>query len=190
MEWWTYDGISGPSFWGLINPEWSQCNQGLRQSPIDIQSSELLYDPGLQEFSLTPNTVSGRVTNTGHTVTFSVRSEDSHLVNVTGGSLSYSYQLTSLVLHWGEGHAGGSEHSVDGQHAALEVQLLGYNGQLYSHHSLATRSEGLLSFFYNVAANVCCRSPNGVLGIAILAKVKREPDSEMSKFLFLFPDWN
>ena len=147
MEWWTYDGISGPSFWGLINPEWSQCNQGLRQSPIDIQSSELLYDPGLQEFSLTPNTVSGRVTNTGHTVTFSVRSEDSHLVNVTGGSLSYSYQLTSLVLHWGEGHAGGSEHSVDGQHAALEVQLLGYNGQLYSHHSLATRSEGLLAVF-------------------------------------------
>ena len=30
LEWWTYDGISGPSFWGLINPEWSLCNQGLR----------------------------------------------------------------------------------------------------------------------------------------------------------------
>ena len=30
LEWWTYDGISGPSFWGLINPEWSMCNQGLR----------------------------------------------------------------------------------------------------------------------------------------------------------------
>ena len=54
-------------------------------------------------------------------------------------SLSYSYQVTVAVLHWGEG-AGGSEHSVDGQHAALELQLLGYNGQLYSHHSLATRS--------------------------------------------------
>ena len=86
-------------------------------------------------------------------MTFSVNSEDSHLVNVTGGSLSYNYQLTSLVLHWGEGGQGGSEHSVDGQQAALELQLLGYNGQLYSHHSLATRS------------------PNGVLGIAILAKV-------------------
>ena len=30
LEWWTYDGISGPSFWGLINPEWSLCNQGRR----------------------------------------------------------------------------------------------------------------------------------------------------------------
>ena len=143
LEWWTYDGISGPSFWGLINPEWSQCNQGLRQSPIDIQSESLLFDPGLQEFSLNPNTVSGRLTNTGHTVTFAVNAEDSHLVNVTGGSLAYNYQVTSLVLHWGEGRPGGSEHSVDGHHAALELQLLGYNGQLYSHHSLATRSSAL-----------------------------------------------
>ena len=44
-----------------------------RQSPIDISPSELLYDPGLQEFSLTPNRVQGRVINTGHTVTFQVR---------------------------------------------------------------------------------------------------------------------
>ena len=43
-----------------------------RQSPIDILPSELLYDPSLPEFSLTPNKVSGRVVNTGHTVTFQV----------------------------------------------------------------------------------------------------------------------
>ena len=39
LEWWTYDGISGPSFWGLINPEWSLCNQGLRQ----INSSKMNF---------------------------------------------------------------------------------------------------------------------------------------------------
>ena len=96
--------------------------------------------------------MSGRLTNTGHTVTFSVNSEDSHLVNVTGPSLAYNYQLTSLVLHWGEGREegpGGSEHTVDGQQAALELQLLGYNGQLYSHHSLATRSGSELSALLN-----------------------------------------
>ena len=82
-----------------------------------------------------------------------VDNEDSHLVNVSGGSLSYNYQVTQAVLHWGEGEEGGSEHSVGGQPAALELQLLGYNGQLYSHHSLAAKS------------------PNGVVGIAILAKV-------------------
>ena len=44
-----------------------------RQSPIDISPGELLYDPGLREFSLTPNKVQGRVINTGHTVTFQVK---------------------------------------------------------------------------------------------------------------------
>ena len=96
MEWWTYDGISGPSFWGLINPEWSQCNQGLRQSPIDIQSSELLYDPGLQEFSLTPNKVSGRVVNTGHTVTFQVTT--GHYLDVSNFDIGQRRQRHFILL--------------------------------------------------------------------------------------------
>ena len=25
--WWTYDGISGPAYWGLINPAWTMCNK-------------------------------------------------------------------------------------------------------------------------------------------------------------------
>ena len=132
-----------------------------RQSPIDISPGELLYDPGLQEFSLTPNKVQGRVINTGHTVTFQVLSlilglhflqysaqvdaEDSHLVNVTGGSLGYNYQVTTVVLHWGEGEEGGSEHSVGGRHAALEVQVTrniffgaSFPGQSYFARFLAT----------------------------------------------------
>ena len=52
-----------------------------------------------------------------------VDAEDSHLVNVTGGSLGYNFQVTTLVLHWGEGEEGGSEHSVGGRHAALEIQV-------------------------------------------------------------------
>ena len=26
-DWWTYDGISGPAYWGLINPAWTMCNK-------------------------------------------------------------------------------------------------------------------------------------------------------------------
>ena len=44
-------------------------------------------------------------------------------MNVTGGSLGYNFQVTTVVLHWGEGEDGGSEHSVGGRHAALEVQV-------------------------------------------------------------------
>ena len=38
--WWTYDGISGPSYWGIINPAWTLCNKGHFQSPINIDPRE------------------------------------------------------------------------------------------------------------------------------------------------------
>ena len=38
--WWTYDGISGPSYWGVINPAWTLCNKGRFQSPININPRE------------------------------------------------------------------------------------------------------------------------------------------------------
>ena len=43
-EWWTYDGISGPSYWGVINPAWTMCNKGRQQSPVDITPAHLVYD--------------------------------------------------------------------------------------------------------------------------------------------------
>ncbi|XP_068216593.1 putative carbonic anhydrase-like protein 1 [Palaemon carinicauda] len=45
--WWTYDGISGPEFWGVINPNWAMCSQGRRQSPINLDPRTLLHDPNL-----------------------------------------------------------------------------------------------------------------------------------------------
>ena len=55
-EWWTYDGISGPAYWGLINPAWTMCNKGRRQSPVNIDPASLTFDP-----SLTPIQVSGQI---------------------------------------------------------------------------------------------------------------------------------
>jgi len=34
---WEYEGEFGPENWGRINPAWSQCGAGKRQSPIDIR---------------------------------------------------------------------------------------------------------------------------------------------------------
>ena len=39
--------ILGPDFWGRLNPKWSHCNKGRRQSPVDINPELLLFDPGL-----------------------------------------------------------------------------------------------------------------------------------------------
>lgn len=48
----------GPSFWGLINPDWNLCNQGKRQSPIDIQPKNILFDPNLKDIDITQSKVS------------------------------------------------------------------------------------------------------------------------------------
>lgn len=40
--------LSGPAFWGLINPEWSLCNKGRRQSPVNLEPQRLLFDPNLR----------------------------------------------------------------------------------------------------------------------------------------------
>ncbi|XP_064093693.1 carbonic anhydrase-related protein 10-like isoform X2 [Macrobrachium nipponense] len=51
-QWWTYDGISGPRFWGVINPAWGMCRDGRRQSPINVDPKTLLFDPNLTPFTL------------------------------------------------------------------------------------------------------------------------------------------
>lgn len=43
---WIY--VTGPAFWGLINPEWSLCNKGRRQSPVNLEPDKLLFDPNLR----------------------------------------------------------------------------------------------------------------------------------------------
>ncbi|KOX70223.1 Putative carbonic anhydrase-like protein 1 [Melipona quadrifasciata] len=40
--------LGRPSFWGLINPQWSLCSKGRRQSPINIEPDKLLFDRHLR----------------------------------------------------------------------------------------------------------------------------------------------
>lgn len=52
--------ISGPAFWGLINPEWSLCNKGRRQSPVNLEPQRLLFDPNLRPLHIDKHRVSMR----------------------------------------------------------------------------------------------------------------------------------
>jgi carbonic anhydrase len=36
---WAYSGLTGPSEWGTIKPEFALCGNGTVQSPIDISSA-------------------------------------------------------------------------------------------------------------------------------------------------------
>ncbi|XP_037790471.1 carbonic anhydrase-related protein 10-like [Penaeus monodon] len=135
-QWWTYDGISGTDFWGLINPDWSLCSKGRRQSPIDIDPARLLYDPNLRLLHIDKHKVSGLLENSGHSVVFTLDGGKAPL-NVTGGPLSYRYQLTEAHLRYGNADLLGSEHTINGKAFPAEIQLFGFNSQLYANFSQA-----------------------------------------------------
>ena len=62
-------------------------------------------------------------------------------VNITGGPLQYQHRAEALFLHWGRGQggSGGSEHSINHMSWAGEIQIYGYNTQLYSNLSQVQR---------------------------------------------------
>ncbi|CAO1383134.1 unnamed protein product [Diamesa serratosioi] len=162
-EWWTYDGISGPAFWGLINPEWSLCNKGRRQSPVNLEPQRLLFDPNLRPLHIDKHRISGSIANTGHSVIFTADNDTSIYssygnsnsggmqinnqipVNLTGGPLSYRYRFHEMHIHYGLHDQFGSEHSVEGYTFPAEIQIFGYNSQLYSNFSDAVfRAQGIV----------------------------------------------
>lgn len=58
MKIWLYNFQPGPGFWGLINPQWSMCNKGRRQSPVNVEPDKLLFDPWLRDIQFDKHKVS------------------------------------------------------------------------------------------------------------------------------------
>ncbi|CAL4154358.1 unnamed protein product, partial [Meganyctiphanes norvegica] len=188
-RWWTYDGISGPNYWGLINPDWSLCSHGRRQSPVNLDPTLLLYDPNLRPLHIDNHTVVGIVNNTGHSVVFTVKESKEpenkvgvvnavmigptgrrpileqqeerihpHIkpVNISGGPLSYRYKVHQVQLHFGSQDHMGSEHSVNGTQFPAEVQIYGYNSQLFNNFSEAQEK------------------PHGVVALCVMIQVSNQ----------------
>ncbi|XP_041972726.1 carbonic anhydrase-related protein 10-like [Aricia agestis] len=128
-SWWSYEGISGPEFWGLIYPQWQVCSKGKRQSPINIETNKLLYDPTLGDFEIDGPNVNGLLQNTGRSLEFKMT--DDAEVMFSGGPLSYKYQFEGINIHYGLSDPLGSEHQINGKHFSGEIQFYGYNKELY-----------------------------------------------------------
>ncbi|KAK8734223.1 hypothetical protein OTU49_006069, partial [Cherax quadricarinatus] len=154
-SWWSYDGISGPGFWGIINRRWRLCSDGRRQSPVDLATSSIVFDHTLPHLVLASHKVDGTLTNTGFGLRWSV--ESGQVWQVSGGPLHYTHTLTHAVLRWSNSartntHTLGSEHSIQGQMFPAEIQLYLYNSDLYSNFTHALDK------------------PNGILGVGVLLK--------------------
>jgi carbonic anhydrase len=62
---WGYEGTYGPAHWGDLEPDYSACKVGRRQSPIDIRGAKLSSLPAIQfDYKASPL----KIINNGHTI--------------------------------------------------------------------------------------------------------------------------
>lgn len=115
---WSYEGDEGPERWADLSPEFATCRNGTEQSPIDLSGAvaidELELERRLGETVLTGAqraTVMDIVDN-GHTI--QITNDVPLSIRVEGTP----YELVQYHLH------SPSEHTIDGEHAPLEVHFV------------------------------------------------------------------
>uniref|UniRef100_A0A3Q1HWR1 Carbonic anhydrase n=1 Tax=Anabas testudineus TaxID=64144 RepID=A0A3Q1HWR1_ANATE len=116
---------------------------GAFQSPIDITSEMLRFDPTLrpievQNYNLSPNEQL-TLGNNGHSVQISLP----HKMHIS--SLPHHYAAAQLHFHWGSSsRPSGSEHRVNSKQYAAEMHVVHFNTEKYPNMSMAVdKSDGL-----------------------------------------------
>ncbi|MGI9223535.1 MAG: carbonic anhydrase [Woeseiaceae bacterium] len=115
---WGYEGEGAPEHWASLSPDFATCDSGVEQSPIDLVDAVPIDDPGiirhLGEAVLT-GALRAHVLDlidNGHTVQVT---NDAPISMGLGGTV---YELVQFHFH------APSEHTIDGQHAPLEVHFV------------------------------------------------------------------
>lgn len=106
---WTYDGETGQSHWGSLSEEYSTCETGHEQSPIDVKAPALAqFEPPAVNYTATEGTAS----DNGHTLKVSF---------ALGSSITLNEQLYRLAeVHF---HAS-SEHTLEGTSYPAELHFV------------------------------------------------------------------
>ncbi len=106
---WSYEGDTGPVMWGSLDPSFAACDDGARQSPVDIAGAmagghrelEIRWQPGNSE-----------VIDNGHTI--QVNAAEGSAVSLEGRE----FALVQFHFHLP------SEHTVEGSAAPMEVHFV------------------------------------------------------------------
>ena len=116
---WSYgEGSEGPDHWGEITPG-AIASKGIRQSPIDIDSSVAVVSSQLGKGPLGPiKFVYGgsilSVVNNGHTIQVNCDSTAGNYIEING----QKYELLQFHFH------APSEHRIDGDDYPMELHLV------------------------------------------------------------------
>jgi len=115
---WGYSGEEGPEHWADLSPDFAPCREGVEQSPIDLTGAVPIEDAGIERRLGT------------EVLTFDQRArvmdlvDNGHTIQVTNDvPMALDLGDTHFELVQFHFHAP-SEHTIDGEHAPLEVHLV------------------------------------------------------------------
>jgi carbonic anhydrase len=108
---WSYEGDTGPANWASLSDEFAACAEGVEQSPVAIETTELEPED-IPDPQLNWPVADVELVNNGHTVQANLPD------GMTSDLNGRTYQL--LQFHWHRP----SEHSVDGRQFDLEMHFV------------------------------------------------------------------
>ena len=112
---WSYEGETGPEFWGSLDPDYAACSEGMEQSPVDV-ITDAPVNPDDVAYAYSETTLN--IVNNGHAIQVNV-DEGSSTAEVDGTS----YALEQLHFH------SPSEHTVAGENMAMEMHLVHHDAE-------------------------------------------------------------
>jgi len=113
---WGYSGHSGPEHWAELNSGFATCKSGTRQSPIDINQSQLLAAK-LDDIRFDYRAISPEIINNGHTIQVNYIKGSAIEVN------REQFQLAQFHFHTP------SENTVNGKPFDMEMHLVHKNAK-------------------------------------------------------------
>ncbi|WP_353929552.1 carbonic anhydrase family protein [Okeanomitos corallinicola TIOX110] len=111
---WSYSGDTNPNQWGKISSEFSLCEVGKNQSPINIENVQERKSIDL-DFNYRPTPLS--ITDTGYNVQVNYQPGNKIKIN------NHEYELLQFHFHTP------SEHTINSQPSVMEIHLLHRNSQ-------------------------------------------------------------
>ncbi|KAF4081884.1 hypothetical protein AMELA_G00145530 [Ameiurus melas] len=119
----------------------ADCN-GKSQSPIDIVTRDVSYDPSLPDIKVQGYDLSDQreltLKNNGHTLQLQLP----NTMRIVEG-FDQIYLAAQLHFHWGNTEVPGSEHTIDNVHFPAEIHVVHYNSKYDSIKEAASKQDGL-----------------------------------------------
>ncbi len=106
---WSYTGHEGPDYWGNLSPDYSTCNNGVNQSPINLTK---FISADLAPLKLAYQSGGYEIVNNGHTI--QVNYQPGSKLEING----HFYELKQFHFH------SPSENHINGKSYPMEIHLV------------------------------------------------------------------